>query len=254
MTGTNTQDAKTASTLAPLSKLDQGTLVLYTGRKKGVTRGRGDGKLVYGDDKVEVLVWVGFSYEAYQERSLKKLIELEDAGDLITTLMHETREAGCAGVTVHDVCAAIQETKEALKRSLDPDSVPPSSRKDSGYVFDPLVVDGTKVPGAKVYAGNGDPEDKRAPKPGTVYIDGVKLGELVLEPAENGHWKTKSKPKTVAKRILRKKLPAGLYVRYALEPDRLEGLLVGADAEKRALLDQVPVNPSAIRSLFKIAP
>jgi hypothetical protein len=253
MTATNTTDSKTAAALAEISGVGQGTLVSYRGQKKGVTRGKKHAKVVYGDDEVHVLIWTGFSYESFIERSLKKLLELEDQGNLITTLLTEVQSTG-VGAVVHDICAAIQETKESFKRALDPESVPPSNRLDSQDVFEPLVVDGVKVPGSKVYTGKGDDTNPRAPKPGTVYIDGVKLGEKILLPATNGHWQTKSKAKTVAKNILRRKLPAGLYVRYALEPERVQALLVGDAAADAAKADGVPVNPSAIKSLFKIAP
>jgi len=250
---TNTTDNKTAAALAEIGKLDQGTLVSYRGRKKGVTRGKKDSKLVYGDDEVHVLIWTGFSYEAFVERSLKKLVELEEEGNLITWLTHQVQEKG-APINTHDVCAAIQETKESFKRALDPESVPPSGRADATYVFEPLVVNGVRVPGSKVYVGDGDANNPRAPKKGTIYIDGVKLGEKVLTPSVNGPWKTNSRPKTVAKNILRRKLPAGLYVRYALEPERVQSLLIGEAASRAAKADGVPVDPEAIRSLFKIAP
>lgn len=253
MPRTNTKDSKTAAALAEIGNLDQGTLVSYQGQKKGVLRGRGGAKMVYGDDHVHVLLWTGFSYEALVERSLKKLIELENSGTLITDLTAEVMAKGLS-VNAQDVCAAIQELKDSLKRAVDPGSVTSPARSDSDYIFEPLMVDGTKVKGAKVYVGGGDENNPRAPKPGTVYVDGVKLGEKIVAPAPNGHWKANSKAKTVAKNILRHKLPVGLYVRYALEPERVGELLVGDAAAEAAKASGVQVDPSTIKSLFKIAP
>jgi len=116
------------------------------------------------------------------------------------------------------------------------------------------VVDGTTVNGAKVYVGAGNLMDPRAPLTGTIYIDGVKLGEKVLQPAPNGDWKAKHKPKTVVKNILRSWLPVGLYARYSLEKEGLLSIKVGSDASDHAKAEGVPVDPEAIRSLFKIAP
>lgn len=251
---TNALDPRTASTLAEIGSLDQGTLVSLTIHKKGTQRGPKGAKVVYGDDFVHTLIWSGFEYKALVERSLKKLTALEDEGTLITSLTQEVIDSGCVDVTVQDTCAAIQELKESFKRVVEEPDGPKDTTQDDPNVWEPLTVEGVKVRGSKVYVGNGDDSNPRAPKKGTVYIDGVKLGEKVLTPAANGPWETRSKPKTLVKNLLRRKLPVGRYVRYALEPDRLLGTKVGAAASESALDAGLPINPEAIRQLFKIAP
>jgi len=76
---------------------------------------------------------------------------------------------------------------------------------------------------------------------------------VVLEAAKNGYWKTNSRPKTVAKRILKKWLPIGLFVQYSLDPERLLDIKVGSDASEAAVAAGIQVDPEAVRKLFKIA-
>jgi hypothetical protein len=94
-------------------------------------------------------------------------------------------------------------------------------------VYDALTVDGENVRSGRVYKCTGEAScrcrhctgDSKAPLPGTVYVQGLAIGHKVIEPAPNGPAPTpKSAPKTVAKNLLRSKLPVSRYVSYALEP------------------------------------
>jgi len=263
----NTGDIKMAEVLSEIGDLDQGTLVSVQLKKKGVQRGPATARVIYDDDFVHVLLWSGFHYQALVERSFKKLHQLWGAGDLAKKLIKAVQDAGHLGVTVGDVMSAIQEIEESLLKVIKSgqkveDGNGESSRaEDTGEVEDspksvwtPLEVGGRIIRGAKVYNGDGDLTNPRAPIKGTVYIDGVKLGEKLLTPAKNGSWKANQKPKTVAKNILRGWLPIGLYVRYSLEPERLLSVKVGEAAGDFAKEESVPVDPHAVRSLFKIAP
>lgn len=261
---TNTGDVKMASVLSEIGDLDQGTLVSARLKKKGVERGQAGSKVVYDDDFIHVLIWSGFHYQALVERSFKKLHQLWGKGDLAQKLIEATRARGQLGVTVGDVTTAIQEVEDSFLKVIrsgqkTEDGNGESDRADEEMderqsVWEPLEVGGKRIRGAKVYNGQGDPNNPRAPKPKTVYIDGVKLGEKILTPAPNGSWKPKQKAKTVAKDILRSWLPIGLYVRYALEPERLLDVKVGDEAGQFAKSEGVPVDPMAVKSLFKIAP
>jgi hypothetical protein len=238
-----------ATALSEIGSLDQGTLCYIEVQKKGVERGKAGVKKVYGDDTVAVLVWTGFSYEALVKRSLKRLENMEG---VYGAVLGEAVKLD-TGVTMEHACAAVQEVRSSLHRVMSK----PSGRvevKDKDPVWEPLVVDGIKVRGSKVYAGKARPDDPRAPKPGTIYLDGVKLGQIVLEPAPNGHWSTAKRPKTVAKDVLMGMLPSGLYVSYALEPERVQVIKVGKDASAAAVAAGVLIDPESIRSLFKIAP
>lgn len=263
---TNTGDIKMAEVLSEIGDLDQGTLVSVRLKKKGVARGPATSRVTYDDDFVHVLIWSGFHYQSLVERSFKKLHQLWGAGNLVQKLIQATQDAGQLAVTVGDVTSALQEIEASFLKvirsgQMVEDGNGESDRADDEEsaeervsVWKPLEVDGKIIRGAKVYDGDGDLTDKRAPIKGTVYIDGVKLGEKVLTQAKNGSWKPKQKPKTVAKNILRSMLPIGLYVRYSLEPERLLDVKVGEFAGKFARDENVMVDPLAVRSLFKIAP
>lgn len=254
----NTDDVAVAASLAEIGDVGDGNLVSLKVQKRGVTRGPQGAKVTYEDDLVHVLIWTGFHYKALVARSHKKLHELWGRGDLVGKLFRETVDAGMAETTVRDIAEAIQEIDDSLSRVLTEkkdEPVDTDADDEKTPVWEPLVVDGVKILGAKVYVGQGDPMDPaRGPQHGTVYIDGVKLGEKIIEPAVNGKWRPKRKPKSVAKDLLRAKLPAGLYVRYSLNPEFTQSVRIGKEASADAKTGGVPVNPEAIRSLFKIAP
>ena len=256
MCNCNATEPKLAKTLTEIGGSDQGTLVYLELRKKGVTRGKGAEKNIYGDDFVQVLLWAGFSYKALVERSHKKLQEYWNRGDFVTRLVLAARAEGRDDVTVQDAAQAIQEIEDAFLKVIraperDADA-PPDGEFES--VWEPLMVEGVRIRGAKIYSGVGNTEDHRAPVPGTLYMDGVKLGEKILVKAQKGPWVSKQKPKTVAKNIIRAWLPVGLYARYSLEKDNRLTVKVGEDASDAAKATGVPIDPEAIRSLFKVAP
>lgn len=244
---TNATDTILAENLSNISTdglgVGQGTMVSIILRKKGTTVGT----TTYGDDTVHVLVWTGFHYKALVERSLKKLDQLWDSGTLFRDLLKETIDHGVFDATIEDVSQAVQELRDSLHK-VATGTVHDDDTETRISVWEPLVVNGEPVLGAKVYKGSSPTIDK-----GTVYIDGVKLGEKILTKAKNPKRVPKSKPKTVIKDILRDKLPVGLYVRYSLSKDRVISLSVGQDAVKNVKDSCVLVDPGAIRSLFRIA-
>jgi hypothetical protein len=251
---TNASDSLHAAALEEIGHLDQGTLLFLQTRKKGVERGRQGSKTIYDDDLVQVLLWTGFSYEALIERSRRKLDELLKKGTLIKDLTKACHDHGDGGASIADSAAAIQETREWFDRVLSPYTPNKDADKDGpDSPWEPLEVNGVKVPMCRVYRGNARPGDKRAPVPGHIYVQGMKLGEKVIEASEAGHWKTASGHKTIAKDILRSWLPIGLYSQYTLDPHLTAHLVAGEGASLRAKAAGVPVDPEAIRKLFKIA-
>lgn len=250
---TNAEHAPMAEELGKIAKSDQGTLTLLKLRKKGVTRGPSGSKTTYDDDLVEVLIWSGFAYKALVERSWNKLMALQDEGEVtIKGLRTEAINQGATATSIEDVCVALQELTEQHLKIVN--GTTPTGPPHPGATWEPLLVDGKEVQGSKVYRGKGDILDPRAPVPGTIYVQGVKLGEKVLEPAVNGHWSASHKPKTVVKRIITKQLPSGLYVQYVLDPEHTQMVKVGDAAANQAKTDGVPIDPMTLRSLFKIAP
>jgi len=244
---TNVSDGNLAKTLRGITEQgQQGTLVSVLVRKKGVKRTG----LQFNNDLVHVLLWAGFSYRALAERSLKRLRFLQDQGTLIMSLVKACHLDGNNAVEIADASEAIQEVMDWLKRVTTPGTVSEEGEdpeEDEERTWTPLEVDGVSIPGAKVYTGKGTGTQ------GGIYLDGVKLGEVILEPAENGRWATDSKAKTRAKDKLKSWLPIGLYVRYSLEEKHLLLLQVGELASTAAKQAGIQVDPEAVRSLFKVA-
>lgn len=250
---TNASESLHAAVLEEVGHLDQGTLLFLQTRKKGVERGRAGAKKVYGNDLVQVLLWAGFSYEALVQRSSRKLDAMLKSGTLISKLMGACRDAGDGGANLADSAAAIQETQSWFSRVLGEFSPKTDFEEGPGSPWEPLKVNGVKVAMCRVYKGQARPDNPRAPIPGHIYVQGMKLGEKVVEASENGRWKTAKGHKTLAKDILRSWLPIGLYSQYTLDPHLIAHLTAGEGASMRAKAVGLPIDPEAIRKLFKIA-
>lgn len=236
---------------------EQGTLLTAQIHKVGVERGSAGTKTLYGDDTKQVLIWTGFSHRALIERSMKILTHQLSKGGYIERIARATLEVH-EGTTIEDVCHALQETRDGFRKVLLSDKAPGewvlAVEEDTGprSHWWPLEIQGVKVRGCTVYLGPARPHDPHAPVPGTVYVKGLKLGEKMVTPAPNGQWTADSKPKTLAKKIIQESLPVGLYCMYRLDPSRVSGLAVAAEAVKVAKELQIPIDPAALISMFKV--
>lgn len=248
---TNAADSKTAATLADLADMDQGTLMCAMVHKMGDERGRAGHKVVYGDDQVLVVIWTGFRYRALIARSKKMLDREIQRGGYIERLARQTLEEH-EDTKIEDVCEAIQETRDWFRKVLSGEEN--SGTPPLGAIWEPLTIDGQQVQGSRVYTGPARPELPRAPVPGTIYVQGVKLGEKMVTPAANGPWRPDSKPKTLAKGLMKESLPIGLYCQYKLTPERVSEIAVGKEAVAMAKKHGVGIDIDAVRKLFKIAP
>jgi hypothetical protein len=201
--------------------------------------------MVYGDDTVHVVMVTGFKYPDLCARSLKALEAISDED-----MAKHATEKGYKGwdgkgkdkveraLTLADFQAARAELAESLSLSRDGEN-----EATTDHVYDPLVVDGETVRGARVYKCIKDNTeghvckcrnctgDERAPLPGTIYLNGLKIAEKVLTPAVNGPVPAaQSAPKSVAKNMLRKRLPIARFVAYVLEPGTNFMLAAGGTA------------------------
>lgn len=247
----NATDTDTLNALSSLVDLpDQGTVFTALVHKMGEERG----KVVYGDDIKQVLIWTGFSHRSLIARSMRILDHQLGKGKYIEKLAQATLEEH-GDATIEDVCHALQEVRNWFRRKLAgfPVSEYDTPLAPPGGVWEPLVINGVVVRGCSIYAGRARPEDPRAPIPGTVYVKGLKLGERLVTPAPNGQWKPDSKPKTLAKNIILESLPVGLYCQYRLEPSRVSGIAVAAEAVKVARGQKIPIDPGALTSMFRVA-
>lgn len=218
------QNSNSALLAALLKDARVGTFTGLIITKKGTEKGRGADRKTYGDDRVHVTILTGFSYPNLVKRSAAALEGIDPVA------FHEAHEAKQAlkgespRFSLEDVKEAIAELKESFSKTLDG-----TSESTTEHVYEPLVVDGETVRGARVYkcvAGSGVrchcrdcTGDAKAPRTGTIYLQGLKIHETVIEAAANGPAPAaNSSSKTLAKDAIRATLPIRRYVSYSLEP------------------------------------
>jgi len=227
-----------------------GTFTGLVTTKRGVERGRGANRKRYGDDTVHVCIFTGFKYTGLCQRSLDMLTDIADA-----EIVAEATKRGIKGwngrgkaavevdITLADVAAARAELEESLQKSIEG-----TNESTTDDVFEPLVHNGETVRGARVYKGQ-TPASKaagKAPaaKEGTIYLQGLKVSSRVIEAAPNGPAPaSKSAPKSVAKRLLRGRLPISKYVSYRLQPGDDFLLRAGGTAMVEAEKDGIRFTP-----------
>jgi hypothetical protein len=255
---TNADNIQLALTLANARKGTFSGLVI---RKKGKTKG---GKL-YGDDLVHVTLYTGFRYESLVRRSLELLPEpgTDEFDDMCDRVVGYAKRRGVADkdgnpLDYSDVARAIEDLRASFQRTLDG-----TSTATTDHVFEPLVVDGETVRGARVYrcvAGSGRKchcrecsGNKRAPKDGQINLSGLKVGQKVLEASANGHAPhPASRADVIAKRLVRGRLPISRYVSYVLEEGGDYVLRAGGAAAVAATKDGVTMDADEVREAAEL--
>jgi len=259
---TNANSIQTALALASARK---GTFTGLIIQKSGAARGRGENRKVYGDDLVHVVLYTGFDYMRLVQRSLDALPpqgsdEMDDLCDMIVGRCARMGLTDKDGETIEyaDAAQAIKELRQSFMKTLAG-----VNESTSSHVFDPLEVDGEAVRGCKVYKCVAESGvkchcqnctgDKNAPTPGQIHLAGLKIGETVLEEAENGPIpRSKSAAHVVAKNVLRQSLPVGRYVSYRLDKGRDYILRAGGAAALAATQDGVTVDPEAVEQASQL--
>lgn len=181
------------------SGIEPGSLITLEIRKRGVQKGRGANKTTYGDDKVLVVLMVGADPERIKALSDERLRVLLASKTLVRDLIHAVRRQG-GDATVAEAYQGIQAVIESLAEHASP--VPLNSQKE---LPDPLLIEGKRIPASRVQPN------------GTILLGGLKLAQLVLEPAKHSLPKVLN-GKAGCQYILRKMLPEGLWASYSLAP------------------------------------
>jgi len=278
-------NANNAALAALIADARVGTFTHIITTKKGEVRGGKANPKTYGDDTVATTVVTGFKYIPLVERSKDEALALTDAdkdavvargltgwvrvwkksskvGDLkevarglglddsgtkkdVVARLEEAVPGGMVErlVTRADVDEAHTALLADLQRTLDGETSPKNA-----HVYEPLVVDGQKVRGGRVYKGTPTVED--AALPGTIYIQGIIIASKVLVPAANGPVPaSKSGPVSVAKKALRRLLSVSRYVSYALEPGSDFYLAAGGAAVAAADKDGLTVDAAKVAGI-----
>jgi len=205
--------------------------------KKGVTRlapgeKRGGRKVQMGNDVVRATFVGGSSYMNLTRKGQGILAALTApdldamAAEGLMAWSGRGAKAVQVPVTRADFDAALAEMIDSTAKTLAGTN---SSTTD--HVYEPLVVDGATIRGYRVYVGPAAGSGA-APKstPGTIYVQGLFLGQTVITPAQYAKPASKSSGKSVAKRRITRLLPVRRYVSYALEPGTDFILNLGAEA------------------------
>ncbi len=179
----------------------------------GQLRGRAPNKIRVNDTTVQYVGITGFNYAALCERSRAQLAVLVSDPDFVDSLVTPT-------VDRNTVLEAIAAVDESLAKSAA--GVNESTSADA---YEPLVVDGTSIPGSKVYTGTTDAKGndtserksngRRSTEVGDIVLNVLVVGSKVLEEAEHTHFPN-SRPLTVAKKAIRRLLPIGRFRTFPL--------------------------------------
>lgn len=207
--GTNANNTKIAAILADVP--DKNTEAKLIIQKSGAKRGRGKNRKVYGDDLVEVSLILRFKYDDLLESSIQELKKIRPEEIVVLAADSGLTDRWGKPVTTNHVKEAKKELLESLRKSLKGEN-----ESSTDEAFTPLEVDGKRVPGVRVYQGKNKDLDQRS-----IYLQGLKYEEHVLRPAENGPIPApQSRGKSIAKRLLRQRIPVGLYSSYRLDADK----------------------------------
>ena len=192
------------------------TFSSITNRKVGKEIGKKGEKKVVGNDLVRQTILLGFHYGRLCQRSINQLEAFDKDAFIKKT------EGKIAGLdfTMADLETAIEDVKVSLTLSRDGENV--ASSEDA---FEPLVVDGERVRGGRVYVGENDKIKK-----GTLYIQGLLIHTEVLEKGEAPPPHVYRSANTALKDKIRKDLPIGRYMSARLEPGGEWRLKVGSSA------------------------
>ena len=232
---------------ANLASARKGTFTSLIIRKEGEERGTAPNKLTYGDDLVQAVIITGFKYENLVAKSRDRLAGMTDAD--IDALVNKGytgwngrgAKATEVAVTRADFDAARTELLDSFDKTLAG-----TNTSTTDHVYEPLTVNGEVVRGSRVYVGNPNGQD--AATPGTVYLQGLKIGERVLDAAPNGPVPaSQSAPKTVAKNVLRSRLPVSRYVSYKLDASTPGAWLLSVGGAAAAACDTNGVTLDADR-------
>jgi hypothetical protein len=199
----------------------------------------------FGDDTVIALLIGGGGYIRLKTRDNDVLTEaLASDPNLFATLSARAASKGIVDGKGNALTPADFRTAyDALVTSIGK-TLAGTNESTSGHVYEPLVVDGTSVPGCKVYVGGGDPTNSRTPKVGTIHVSGIRVEERVLVPAVNGPIPpSKSRADVVAKRLITSwlRLPSRRWRQYRLDATESFRLKVGGEAAVAAVAGGIVV-------------
>ena len=208
---------------------------------------RGGLKITVGDNTVRDTFVAGRSYTALKSKDAVILAALTGADlDQMVADGHMAwsgrgAKAVQVAVTRADFDAALADMIVSTDKSIAGTN---SSTTD--HVYEPLVVDGAALKGYRVYVGPSDPAATPKSAPGTIYVQGLRVGRKVIAAAKYAKPASKSGGKAVAKRAITRLLPSRRYVSYCLEAGSDFILNLGSDAVTASDAAGITVDHTAV--------
>jgi hypothetical protein len=209
-----------------LAKVPADHFVAYTVKKVGKEVGKKGEKRRVGNAKVLTHLVTGFDYDQLMADSQTALDKLT-----VDAMFEKAKgrkgwggkDAGWIPVTREHVEEAFEKVREFVAKSLAKEHDKESGRR-------PLMVNGERVPGVSVYRGDETAytgSENTVPTPASIYVAGIKVHSVELEPADNPDTETQSNPVTVARKLIESFLPVSHYRTYRLDPDEDWSIRVG---------------------------
>jgi len=208
---------------------------------------RGGLKITVGNDTVRDTFVAGANYGTLKGKDAVILAALTGADlDAMTADGHMAwtgrgKNATQVAVTRADFDLALAEMIESTDKTLAG-----TNTSTTDAVYESMTVDGKTIPGYRVYVGPLDPNATPAAVPGTIYVQGLRVGRKVIEAAEFAKPASKSAAKSVAKRAITRLLPSRRYVSYCMEPGTDFILNLGSDAVTASDAAGITVDPTAV--------
>jgi hypothetical protein len=214
---------------------------------------RGGLKVRMGNDTVRDTFVAGANYGTLKAKDAEILDALTGAdldamvADGHTAWSGRGKNATQVAVTRADFDLALAEMIDSTAKTLAG-----TNTSTTDHVYESLEVDGAKVRGYRVYVGPTDPNATPASTPGTIYVQGLRVGRKVIEAAQYARPVSKSSAKSVAKRIITRLLPSRRYVSYCMEPGTDFILNLGSDAVSASDAAGITVDPTAVASALAL--
>jgi len=215
---------------------------------------RGGAKIRVGNDTVRDTFVAGANYGSLKAKDAAILDALTGADlDAMAGAAHSAwsgRGAKAVQVTVTraDFDLALSEMIDSTAKTLAG-----TNTSTTDHVYESMVVDGKALAGYRVYVGPTDPNATPAAAPGTIYVQGLRVGRKVIEAAEFARPASKSSAKSVAKRVITRLLPSRRYVSYCLEAGSDFILNLGAEAVSASDAAGITVDPTAVTEALALA-
>lgn len=255
-TNASTSSSTLAAAIAGSRSAQCASIMSVVTTLKGVERlapgeKRGGLKVRMGDDTVRDTFVAGRSYRNLKQRDAVILAALTGAdldamvADGHTAWSGRGKNATQVAVTRADFDAALADMIASTDKSIAGTN---SSTTD--HVYEPLVVDGKALKGYRVYVGPADPTATPKSAPGTIYVQGLRVGRKVIQAAQYARPVSKSGGKAVAKRVITRLLPSRRYVSYSLEAGSDFILNLGAEAVTASDAAGITVDPTVVADIL----